>query len=142
VHDAAAIADLILGYYSSRRPTVQMRVVSCDPQHLEQILTRTVSDRITIQHDELGLDGDFHIEQVSHTITRINQDALGPVHAVVFGCERALVDVGGVNVFTFDEVGAGFDQGVFGTQGIDDPTQIFIFDDPTQGQFDFGRFAT
>lgn len=142
VHDANAIASLILGYYSSRRPTVQMRVVSCDPEHLEQILTRTISDRIIIQHDELGLDGDFLIEQVSHTIARINQDALGPVHAVVLGCERALVDVGGVNVFTFDKTGAGFDQGVFGTQGIDDPTQIFIFDDATQGQFDFGRFAT
>lgn len=142
VHDAYAIASLILGYYSSRRPTVQMRVTSCDPQHLEQILTRTVSDRITIQHDELGLNGDFLVEQVSHTITRINQDDLGPVHAVVFGCERALVDTGGVNVFTFDKAGAGFDLGVFGTQGIDDPTQIFIFDDPTQGQFNLGRFAT
>lgn len=144
VHDAGAIASLILGYYSSRRPTVQMRVTSCDPEHLEQILTRTISDRIIIQHDELGLDGDFLIEQVSHTIRRINQDDVGqgPVHAVVLGCERALVDVGGVNVFTFDKVGSGFDQGVFGTQGIDDPTQIFIFDDPTQGQFDLGRFAT
>lgn len=142
VHDAYAISSLILGYYANRRPTVQLRLVSQDPEHLTQILTRTISDRITIQHDELGLDGDFLVEQVSHTITRINQDDLGPVHAVVLGCERALVDVGGVNVFTFDQAGSGFDQGVFGTQGIDDPTQIFLFDDPVQGRFDFGRFAT
>lgn len=142
VHDANAIASLILGYYARRRPTVQLRLCSEDPAHLAQILTRTISDRIIIQHDELGLNGDFMVEQVSHTITRINQDAQGPVHSVVLGCERALVDVGGVNVFTFDKTGAGFDQGVFGEQGIDDPTQIFIFDDATQGQFDLGRFAT
>lgn len=141
VHDAYAISSLILGYYARRRPTVQLRLCSEDPAHLAQILTRTISDRITIQHDELGLDGDFMVEQVSHTITRINGDQ-GPVHSVVLGCERALVDTGGVNVFTFDKTGAGFDQGVFGTQGIDDPTQIFIFDDATQGQFDLGRFAT
>lgn len=142
VHDAYAITSLILGYYARRRPTVQLRLCSEDQAHLSQILTRTISDRITIQHDELGLDGDFLVEQVSHTITRINQDAQGPVHSVVLGCERALVDTGGVNVFTFDKTGAGFDQGVFGEQGIDDPTQIFIFDHATQGQFDLGRFAT
>lgn len=142
VHDAYAITSLILGYYARRRPTVQLRLCSEDQAHLSQILTRTISDRITIQHDELGLDGDFLVEQVSHTITRINQDAQGPVHSVVLGCERALVDTGGVNVFTFNKIGAGFDQGVFGEQGIDDPTQIFIFDHATQGQFDLGRFAT
>lgn len=142
VQDAYAISSLILGYYANRRPTVQMRVTSQDADHLAQILSRTLSDRITIRNGELGLDGDFFVEQVSHTIRRINPEGQPPVHSVVLGCERALIDVDAINTFTFDVAGAGFDDGVFGTQGIDDATQIFIFDDPTQGQFDLGRFAT
>ena len=46
------------------------------------------------------------------------------------------------NPFTFDEVGAGFDQGEFGGTAVDNPDTVFIFDHVTQGQFDTGVFAT
>lgn len=139
-NDTAAVADVILSHYAQRRPIVKMRVVAQDPDYLEQILGRTLSDRITIRNGELGLDADFFIEQVSHTIRRINPERQ-PIHAAVFGCERVRVSPI-QNPFTFDEVGAGFDQGVFGGTAIDDPDLIFTFDHATQGQFDTGVFAT
>lgn len=139
LHDAAAIATLIVGNFSGRRPIAQIRVVAQDEDHLLEIFNRTISDRVTIRNGELGLFNDFFIEQVAHTIRRINH-GLPPVHSVVFGCERTL-ETQGNNPFTFDKVGAGFDQGTFGVSGVDSPTTVFIFDHPTQGQFDVGLFG-
>lgn len=138
-HNAQAVAFVILAHYAERRPIVQLRLVSCDPEHLIQILTRTISDRITIRNGELGLFDDFHIESVAHSISRINPDQ-PPVHSVVLGCERDIMEI--ENCFTFDVVGKGFDQGVFCGQGNDDPGTVFIFDHPQNGQFDFGVFGT
>jgi len=138
-HNAQAVAFVILAHYAQRRPIVQLRVVSCDPEHFVQILTRTISDRITIRNGELGLFDDFFIESVAHSIQRINPDQ-PPVHSVVFGCERDILEI--ENCFTFDVAGRGFDQGVFCGQGTDDPDTVFIFDDPQNGQFDFGVFGT
>lgn len=138
--DAAAIASQVLLHYAQRRPTVQIRVVSSDPSHYAQVIGRTVGDRIHIVNDELGLDADFFIERVTHTIPRMNVAGRPPVHAVVLGCEMD-VDVP-ANPLTFDKRGAGFDDGVFDPFHSDDPGQVFLFDDPTQGQFDFGEFGT
>ena len=138
--DAKAIASLILAHYAERRPLVKMRVVSQDPDHLVQLLSRQISDLITIRNDELGLDDAFHIESINHEMRRIDPST-GPVHACVFGAERRLI-VAQDNPFTFDKVGAGFDQGRFGLFGVDDPSTVFIFDHATQGQFDTGLFGT
>lgn len=139
-NNAVALALIILAHYAQRRPLVQLRLVSCDPEHFLQILTRTISDRITIRNGELGLFEDFFIESVAHTITRINPDQ-PPVHSVTLGCERDII-ISEEDCFTFDVVGKGFDQGVFCEQGIDDPDTVFIFDHPQNGQFDFGVFGT
>jgi hypothetical protein len=138
-HNALAVALIILAHYAQRRPIVQMRLSSCDPEHFLQILTRTISDRITIRNGELGLFDDFFIESVAHSIVRINPDQ-PPVHSVVLGCERDIIEI--ENCFTFDVVGKGFDQGAFCGQGQDDPDTVFIFDDPQNGQFDYGVFGT
>ncbi len=138
--DAEAIASIILAHYAQRRPIVKMRVPSQDPAHLLQVLTRTVSDRVTVRNGELGLSNDFFIESVEHLVRRMNP-ARGPVHSVVLGCERTL-ETPGSNPFTFDKVGAGFDQGTFGLDGLDSPSTVFIFDHPVQGQFNVGLFGT
>lgn len=140
VEDARAIAAVVLAHYAQRRPTVQMQVAAQDPTHLVQVLSRTISDRITIRNDELGLNDDFHIESVSHTIQRTNPDK-GPVHQVTFGCERRL-HPSSDNPFTFDKTGAGFNDGFFGVDGLDDPGTVFIFDHATQGKFGTGLFGT
>jgi len=145
-HDAFAIAQLFLAHYAERRPTVKLRLVSSDSAHLLQILTRSISDLITIRHGELGLDGDFHIENLQHTIARMpaddeDEDCRRRVHYAVLGCERSGLIVP-ANPFTFDEAGAGFDDGVFDPTAADNPETVFIFDHAAQGQFDFGRFGT
>jgi len=146
-NDAQAIALLLLAHYAQRRPTVSLRLVSSDEEHLLQILTRTISDLITIQHGELGLDGDFHIESLEHAIARMpNADAEDTgcetrVHYATLGCERTGLIVP-TNPFTFDVAGLGFDDGVFDPTAADDPASVFIFDHPTQGRFDVGRFGT
>lgn len=137
IYDAQAIGDIALGYYAIRRPTVSMRIVNCDSAHLQQVLDRTISDRIAIINGELGLNADFHIERVEHQIT-----GLGRIHAAVLVCEKAPVGVTSPNVpFTFDVAGRGFDDGVFDASGGISDTDVFIFDDLVQGQFDNNRFG-
>lgn len=146
-HDAYAIAQLLLAHYAYRRPTVTLRLVSSDPAHLLQILTRQISDLITIAHGELGLNADFHIESIEHTIARMpsDQETLAGcekrVHYATLGCERTGLTVP-TNPFTFDVAGRGFDDGVFDPTAADNPETVFIFDDPVRGQFDVGRFGT
>lgn len=140
VNDAYALATLILQHYSERLPTIQLRVVSENPVHWQQVVGRTVGDRISVQYDEMGMDTDFFVESVTHQITRIWTDR-PPVHAVVLGCEKC-PDSAPANPFTFDKRGAGFDQGVFDPVASDDPDTIWIWDDPVQGTFDGGLFAT
>lgn len=139
-NDAAAIADMILLHYAERRPTVQIRVHTQNPTHFLQVLQRTISDRVRIRNDELGLDDDFYVERVTHTIQRINRAGTPPVHSVVLGCEKQLTYT--ANPFTFDKRGAGFDDGIFDPIQVDDPATVFTFDHPTQGQFDVGLFGT
>lgn len=138
--DAEAISSMILLHYARRRPTVQLRVVSQDPAHFVQVLRRTVSDRIRIVNGEAGLDDDFFVERVTHTIRRLGREGRPPVHEVVLGCEQDLVI--STNPFTFDQRGSGFDQGVFDLVAQDDPADVFVFDDPDRGQFDRGRLGT
>ncbi|KAF2774705.1 hypothetical protein [Streptomyces sp. OM5714] len=146
-NDAQAVAQLLLAHYAQRRPSIQLRLVSSDRDHLLQILQRTISDLITIRHSELGLYADFHIESIEHTINRMpsdketTSDCEERVHYATLGCERTGLTIP-ANPFTFDVANRGFDDGVFDPTAADDPTQVFVFDDPAQGQFDRGRFGT
>lgn len=142
-HDAFAVAVLLLAAYAERRPTVELRIVSSDLAHHLQVVERQISDLITIRNGVLGLDADFHIETIGHTLARmVGEDTCpGPVHYATFGCERSGVVVPD-NPFTFDKAGAGFDDGVFDPTGFDDPDTVFIFDHATQGQFGTGQFGT
>lgn len=142
-HDALAVANALLAAYAERRPTVELRIVSSDLAHHLQVVQRQISDLITIRSGELGLDADFHIETIGHTLARmVGEDTCpGPVHYATLGCERSGVVVPD-NPFTFDKTGAGFDDGVFDPTGFDNPDTVFIFDDPVQGQFGTGQFGT
>jgi len=141
-HDAYAITQLLLAHYAQRRPTVQLRIVSSDASHYEQVLRRTISDRVTVRNGELGLDADFFIERMEHQVRRQTVDGCRrAVHYATFGLERASPGASN-NPFTFDQTGSGFDQGVFDPTAADNPATIFIFDHPIQGRFDVGRFAT
>jgi len=137
-NDVRAVAEVILAHYSSRRPVVRMRVVDCDPDHLVQIYTRTISDNIRIINAEMGMDAQFFIERLDHVVSRIDPQK-PPIHSVVLGCERAL-DTPNNNPFTFDKVGAGFDDGFFDPLAADDPSTIWIWN--VQNTFDVNKLAT
>lgn len=142
-HDAFAVAQLLLAQYAERRPTVTLRIVSSDVATHLQVVSRQISDLIRIRNAELGLDGDFFIENIAHTLARMTaQDTCpGPVHYATLGCEQSGIVVAD-NPFTFDVTGAGFDDGVFDPTAADNPTTVFIFDHATQGQFGVGKFGT
>jgi hypothetical protein len=142
-HDAFAVAQLLLAQYAERRPTVSVRIVSSDLAHHLEVVGRQISDLITIRNSELGLYGDFFIENVRHTLARMaaQDDCPGPVHYATFGCEQSGIVIAD-NPFTFDLADAGFDDGVFDPTAADNPATVFIFDDATQGQFDVGKFGT
>lgn len=137
--DAYAVAGLLLLHYAHRRPTVEIRLTASDPRHLWEILNRAISDRIHITYGEMGLDSDFFIESVSHSISRMNVANQPPVHAVVFGCEKQVEN--STNPFRFDVRGSGFDQGQFDPLSADDASAVFVWDDP-RGSFDVGVFGT
>jgi hypothetical protein len=132
VNDAEAIADLILAQRAERLPIVSVKLVSANDTRLTQMLSRDLSDRITIVDAATGLNDDFYIEQIQHSVSE------GLFHETVFGCE--MVPATPTGLFRFDVAGAGFNDGKFGGTGLDDPDTIFLFDSATQG-FDDGEFA-
>lgn len=127
--DALAIADIILAHRAQRLPTVTITLRGGGVDRLREQLARDLSDRVRIVDPETGLDADFWVEQISHTSSRLD-------HATVLGCEQVPTAAG--NPFTFDTTGQGFGQGAFGDTGRDNPTTVFVFDDPTRGRFDVG----
>jgi hypothetical protein len=134
-YDAQAIATKVVAVYANYRPTITFTVVVTNPVYLAEILDARISDRITVRNDKRGINGDFMIERLEHTIT-----SLGVIHRLTVTCQ-AVEPTQPANVFTFDVAGKGFNQGLFGVEGIDNPTQMFRFDVAGQG-FDQGLFAS
>jgi hypothetical protein len=136
-YDADAIAQRIVAVYAQPRPVVTFDVANVNATHLTAILNRRISHRITIKNDELGLNGDFYVEQISHAVRKN-----GLIHRMTIGAQAA--DPGQpTNVFTFDTAGKGFNDGFFGVNGVNNPAQMFVLDTATSTQmFDAGGFAS
>lgn len=132
IHDARAIAEVLLGYRAERLPIITFRMVNGNDTRLTQMLSRDLSDRITVVDAETGLNDPFFIERIEHTVTEA-----GLFHETTFGCEKTPTQVD--NVFRFDTTGQGFDDGRFGITGLNDPLTMFRFD--TAQGFDDGVFA-
>lgn len=131
-YDAEAIAQLILNQRSRRNPTVRFTIEAVNAERINEMLNRDLSDRIHVQDSATGLDGDFFIEEISHTITNH-----GAMMQTTFGCEMASMYAD--NVFTFNDAAAGFNLGQFGHSG-DTPSKMFTFNDPARG-FNNGQFG-
>ena len=135
IYDAQAIATRIVAVYAQPRPAVTFNIASLDASYLAQIVARQIGDRITIRDDDLGINADYMIEKITHRITK-----LGVMHQVTFACQ--VVDpTQPANIFTFDVAGKGFNDGLFGTAGIDSASNVFRFDVAGQG-FNQGVFAS
>lgn len=136
-YDADAIAQRIVSVYSSPRPTVTFTIANVNAAHLAEILNTRISDRITIRNDQLGLNSDFFVENLSHEIIKN-----GVIHKLTIGAQ-AVDPAQPTNVFTFNTSGKGFNDGLFGVAGLNNPTQMFILDTSTSTQkFDQGLFSS
>lgn len=120
-NDAQAIADVTIGIRANRLPTVSVDMNNASQERVEQILGRDLSDRIHILEPRSFTDHDYYIEHISHTISEA-----GMLHKTTFGCERVPTYSG--NPFRFDGADGGFDEGVFGYDGLSEPETLFVLD--------------
>ncbi|OLT24424.1 hypothetical protein BJF79_13865 [Actinomadura sp. CNU-125] len=137
VHDATAVATLVLAASAQRRPIVTIKLQSMThamTPRLAQQLIRALSDRVHVVEAETCVDHDFHIESIDQRV-----EANGLSLETDFGLERAVEQAD--NVFRFDDPDYGFDNGVFATNGLSDPETLMIFDEDGRG-FGDGVFAT
>lgn len=77
-------ANAIVGQYQEPRPTVQIVLNNGDAARMTQILTRELSDRVTVIEPQTGLSTDMFVERVQHTI-----ESGGAYHEATFGLEEA-----------------------------------------------------
>jgi hypothetical protein len=111
VNDAQAIAQLLVTHRKDKLPILKLRVVGANDTRLTQILSRKISDRVTVINAELGMTtgSDFFIESITHQI-----DEAGKVHSVVLGLEKVPAGIQSPTaIFKFDTAGQGFNDGVF-----------------------------
>lgn len=132
-YDAQAIADRIVAVYAGNRPRISFSIVNFNDRYESEICSLRISDRVTVRNDVLGINSDFYVERVEHSVERWQ------LHRLKIYCV-AVEPVQAVNAFTFNVSGKGFDQGQFAVQGIDNASTMFVFDAAGQG-FDQGLFA-
>lgn len=121
LNDAYAVSAVILGQRSERLPVVTFTVNNGNATRLNEILKRDISDRVHIVESETFTDHDFFIERIEHNVNDVGNN-----HLTTFSCEQVRTQVD--PVFTFDDDSRGFDVGLFGLSGLDDPNTIFILD--------------
>lgn len=119
VNDAYAVANSILSQRSERLPIVTMDINNANETRLGQILNRQLSDRIRIVEDETFTNHDFYVERISHNVADI-----GASHKMTLASERVRTQVS--HPFTFDDAAAGFNDGVFAYDSLDDPSTVFV----------------
>jgi hypothetical protein len=108
--DAAAIASLIIGSRAERLPILQLTLMSetaVSSPRLVQQLARDLSDRVHVTEDETQTDADYYLQQIKHRVSHG-----GMLLTTDFWLEKVPEET--LGLFIFDEVGAGFDDGVFG----------------------------
>lgn len=123
--DAEAIGDRIVSQRGERLPVISITVKNANDTRKVQMLSRKISDRVTIVEAETSTNHDHYIERIEHSISNA-----GKAHQVTFGCERVQTTQ---TQFTFDVAGQGFDQGTFGLSFTDDSSTVFILDSSTSG---------
>jgi len=112
--DAFAVANLVIIKRSERLPIVNVRLTGATDSIKLQQLTRDLSDLVTIIDAETGLNANFYIEQIQHSITGAGGGNRNL--ETQYGCEK----VGPTT---------------------DDPANVFTFNAATNGKFNTGRFA-
>jgi len=66
---AQDLADYAIGKYKDPRAELSMTIQNQDASTLTQILSREISDRITVVNTKLGVSGDYFIDYMEHDIS-------------------------------------------------------------------------
>ena len=66
---AASLATYSIGKYKNPRGELSMSIMNQDATNLTQILSRKISDRITVVNTKLGINGDYFIDYMQHDIS-------------------------------------------------------------------------
>lgn len=131
-HEAEAILRQVVATRSQPLPVLSVPFQCREDDVAALLLTRDLSDRVTVVEPETALDLDFYIEQIQHTIDRSVD------HVITFGLEAAPQEVGNAaraDVGNADECVAAF--------GIDDAAFLILTDSTTPGRrVDEGLVAT
>lgn len=106
-YDAQAIADKIVATWKDPRPRLVFTIPDISSAYLTEFLSTAISDRITVRDDATGVNGDFIVERLRHTITRLD------VHRLTIWCQQADT-AGAPTFFQFGVAGRSFGTGVFG----------------------------
>lgn len=119
-YDAQAVLDLTVSARAQPNPIIEVRfMIGQDKVRSAAILSRDMSDLVTVVEPETSLSGDFYIERFQHDLT-------GEIdHSVTIGLEMAPTRPS--PIARTDTFGAGTDQG-FLAGTFDDPDSIAITD--------------
>lgn len=126
-NDVQALENIIIGVRAERLPVIHATVNNDNTERFTEALTRELSDKVHIVETETFTDHDFYVEQIKHTITEG-----GHYHTTEFGYEQARTQPTGV--FTFDDPARGFNDGVFGYDGISNPSNLMILGQTNLGE--------
>lgn len=80
---AQDFCNAIVAWYQLPLPTVEVTLNSGHADRLTQILTREISDRVTVQESQTGIDADCWIEQIKQYIGEADR-----LHVATFGCSK------------------------------------------------------
>ncbi len=137
-YDADAVLRTTVAQRAQANPIVSVRfMVGRDEDRASAVLSRNLSDRITVVEDETTLDHDFYIESIRHELTGEHD------HSVIFGLEMvpAAYTEDAPAVFLFGNADTGFSEGTF-SSGLTRVSAMFRFGDTTTGhRFGTGGFA-
>lgn len=75
--------NVLVQQYQEPRATVRVELNSAQSARLTQILTREISDRVTVVEAQTGLNADCFIEHIAHEV-----GLAGRLHRTVFGMEK------------------------------------------------------
>ena len=107
---ARDIAAAYIGRLKDPLVTVGFPVNNGHDTRLREALSREISDRVTVIEADAGLNRDFHIENIRHTVR-----AAGKSHTTTFSCRDADAGlVSATDIFILDDVS----NGVLGTNKL------------------------
>lgn len=76
-------ANVLVQQYQEPRATVRVQLNGAQATRLTQILSREISDRVTVVEAQTGLNGDCFVEHIAHRV-----DLAGRLHTAILGLER------------------------------------------------------